>query len=501
MKHYDAVIIGSGLGGLLTAVILAREGLQVAVIEQNKQLGGCLQTFSFQKKIFDSCVHYIGAMDGGQSQRKIFDYAGITPDLQLRRLDHDGFDHITFGDDPAAYRQAQGLDHFAEVLAASFPAERKALEDYTLTLRKVGDSFPLYNLRNGVAAEKEAVSRWSMSDIMGRIGNERLRHILTGNNLLYAGSRDHTPFYIHALVNKSYIDSAFKFKGGSSQVSKLLWKRLQEHGGEVFRNERVVRLEEKNGLVQQAVTASGRVFQGRHFIANAHPAMVLQWTDSSLIKPVYRKRIAAANNSISAFMVNIVLEPGTVPYHNHNIYWNRSADTYAAVQYEAGSWPANYALYFSEDAARPGYAESVAILTYMHAAEFAAWDHTRNITAEPSGREPAYHALKEEKAVLLIDMAAQRYPWLKTCVKAYQVATPLTFRDYMGSPDGSIYGIMADVRNPAATQVPIRTKIPNLLFTGQNIGMHGVLGVSINAIAVCGDLLGLDYLLEKINKA
>jgi all-trans-retinol 13,14-reductase len=70
----------------------------------------------------------------------------------------------------------------------------------------------------------------------------------------------------------------------------------------------------------------------------------------------------------------------------------------------------------------------------------------------------------------------------------------------MGSPDGSIYGIMADVNNPAQTRVPVRTKIPNLLLTGQNIGLHGVLGVSINAVAVCGELLGLDYLLQKINK-
>jgi all-trans-retinol 13,14-reductase len=101
---------------------------------------------------------------------------------------------------------------------------------------------------------------------------------------------------------------------------------------------------------------------------------------------------------------------------------------------------------------------------------------------------------------VLIDIVAQRYPELKANIQSYQIATPLTFRDYMGSPDGSIYGIMADVNNPAQTQIPLRTKIPNLLLAGQNIGLHGVLGVSINAIAVAGALVGLDYLLQKINK-
>lgn len=501
MALYDVVIIGSGLGGLLSAVFLAKEGLHVAVIEQNKQVGGCLQTFSFEKKVFDSCVHYIGALEEGQSQRRLFSYAGIMDHLGLSKLDEDGFDHIIFGDEPAIYPHAQGLDHFAEQLTPHFEASGQALKDYVQVLRHVGSCFPLYNLRHGDAMEKEAVSHWTMQDIMRHIPDEKLRQVLTGNNLLYAGSHDTTPFYLHALVTKSYIDSAYKIEGGSSQISKLLWRRLREHGGVIFRNEQVTKLEEKNGLIHWAVTASGQVFEGKQFLVNVHPAMALSWLDSCQIKPGYRKRITAARNSISAFMVNMVLQPGKVAFKNHNIYWNRSSDAFAAERYTVSEWPANYALYYGADAQHPGYADTVALLTYMHASELDAWSHTRNITAEPSEREAAYHAFKEEKAALLIDTVAQRYPELKQYMQAYKVATPLTFRDYMGSPDGSIYGIMADVHNEAGTRVPIRTKIPNLLFTGQNIGIHGVLGVSINAVAASGELLGLDYLLQKIHKA
>jgi len=498
---YDVVIIGSGLGGLLSAVFLAKEGLHVAVIEQNKQVGGCLQAFSFEKKLFDSCVHYVGALDEGQSQHRLFRYAGILGDLGLNKLDENGFDQVIFGDDQQAYPHAQGLDHFAEVLKPYFKGSGGALDEYVRTLQQVSDSFPLYNLRNGDASEKEVVSHWTMQDMMQRISDEKLQHVLMGNNLLYAGSRDKTPFYVHALVTKSYIDSAYKIRGGSSQISKLLWRRLQEHGGVIFRNEKVTRLTAKDGLIHSAVTATGAAYRAKHFIANVHPAMALSWIDCNLIKPVYRKRILAAENSISAFMVNIVLQPGKIPYRNHNIYWNRSADVFAAVAYRPGEWPANYALYFGADDQNPGYADTVAILTYMHAAELDTWSHTRNITAAPSARDAAYHAFKEKKAALLIDTVAQRYPELKQHIQAFKIATPLTFRDYMGTPDGSIYGVMADVQNPAGTRIPIRTKIPNLLFTGQNIGIHGVLGVSINAVAASGELLGLDYLLQKIHKA
>jgi all-trans-retinol 13,14-reductase len=47
---YDVVIVGGGLGGLLSAVLLAKEGMKVCVLEKDKQIGGCLQTFGLQKR-------------------------------------------------------------------------------------------------------------------------------------------------------------------------------------------------------------------------------------------------------------------------------------------------------------------------------------------------------------------------------------------------------------------------------------------------------------------
>jgi all-trans-retinol 13,14-reductase len=70
----------------------------------------------------------------------------------------------------------------------------------------------------------------------------------------------------------------------------------------------------------------------------------------------------------------------------------------------------------------------------------------------------------------------------------------------MGTRDGSMYGIMADVNRPAHTEIPVRTKIGNLFLTGQNVGMHGVLGVSISAVNTCSAMLGNDYLLNKITQ-
>lgn len=62
-EHYDVVIVGSGLGGLVSSIILAKEGYSVCVLEKNNQYGGNLQTFVRDKTIFDTGIHYIGGLE------------------------------------------------------------------------------------------------------------------------------------------------------------------------------------------------------------------------------------------------------------------------------------------------------------------------------------------------------------------------------------------------------------------------------------------------------
>ena len=101
--HFDILVIGSGLAGLVSALILAKEGLKVCVLEKNNQFGGNLQTFSRDKLIFDSGVHYLGGLSEGQNLNRYFKWLEIFDELKLSKLDDDGFDRITFdGDDAEA---------------------------------------------------------------------------------------------------------------------------------------------------------------------------------------------------------------------------------------------------------------------------------------------------------------------------------------------------------------------------------------------------------------
>ncbi len=498
---YDVVIVGGGLGGMLSAVILAKEGMKVCVLERDKQIGGCLQTFSQHKKVFDSCVHYIGGLGDGHTLNTIFRYAGIMDKLSLKAYDPNAFDKIAFGDEEILYPHAQGLDNFVEQLLPYFPDERAALENYIRTVTTVGDHFPLYRLRLGSADEKAAVSNWGLTQKLNELtNNKKLQNVLAGNNLLYAGVAERTPFYLHALVTESYIHSSHKLMPGSSQISKFLWQELQAHGGEVYRNTEVKKLVEENGVLAYAETADGQRFYGKQFIANIAPEVLLDMVDSPAFRPAYKKRIKGLEQTISTFMLNLVLEPCIVPMRHYNIYWHASDDAWAATHYKPGDWPANYAAFFTEDAHNPGYAESVSILSYIHYDEVAQWQDTVNYTADPHERGEGYEAFKQERSEKLLDKLYQCIPELKGNITEHSAATPLTYRDYTATPKGSLYGILKDVHKPAETQIAVRTKIRNLLLTGQNVNLHGVLGVSITALATCAELVGMEYLLNKVNQ-
>lgn len=500
-QEYDFVIIGGGLGGLLCAVLLSKEGKKVCVLEKNRQIGGCLQTFALHKKVFDACVHYIGGLGEGHTLHQIFSYAGIMDDLPLQELDTHGFDHIIFGDEQISYPLAT-RPHFVESLLPYFPGKADILQDYLNLVSEVAAKFPLYNLRSGDPGNKLSVFGLElMSTLRSLTKDERLAQVLAGNNLLYAGVNGVTPFYLHAMSTEGYLHSTHKVVPGSSRIAKSLWRELQYHGGDLHRHTEVKLLHEEGGTLQYAQTADGRRWYAKAFIAAIHPAVLFSLVESKALRPAFRERVSSLPSTPPGIMVNMVLRPGAVRKPAHNIYWHPSGQALARVTATGIEWPDTQALFFNEDPAMPGFAESVTVLVYATDHAFAEWQDSENVTGVQVRRSEAYHRKKEAYADAILARTFTRFPELKDAILARSIATPLTIRDYTGTPGGSLYGPLKDVSRPGFSSLPVHTKIPNLYLTGQNLNMHGVMGVSISALATCGELLGLDYILDRIRKA
>ena len=136
MRQNRVVIIGAGLGGLQCGYILCKKGFDVTILEQDGTIGGCLQTFSRQRTLFDTGFHYVGALDEGQALNRLFHYFDLMS-LPWSRLDNDCFDEVVIGDQSFPF--ANGHDNFCSTLSQYFPAERNNLQRYTATLKEVGD--------------------------------------------------------------------------------------------------------------------------------------------------------------------------------------------------------------------------------------------------------------------------------------------------------------------------------------------------------------------------
>jgi all-trans-retinol 13,14-reductase len=196
------------------------------------------------------------------------------------------------------------------------------------------------------------------------------------------------------------------------------------------------------------------------------------------------------------FTVYLVFKKDTFPYMNHNFYHFNQDNVWIASDYRKEEWPQNFLFMNTATSGSQTFAESGSVITYMSFAELAKWEHT--FTGD---RGDDYNAFKQERAERLLDAVERQFPGIRGSIAWMYTSTPLTWRDYTGTRDGSAYGILKDHNRPLESIVMPRTKIQNLFLTGQNTNVHGILGVTIGSIVTCAELVDIRNLVRKIRKA
>ena len=503
-KEYDFVIIGSGLGGLACAYILASEGHSVVILEKNHQIGGHLQVYSRDKTIFDTGVHYVGSLDEGENLYQFFKYFGILDKLKLKRMGDQKFDVVRF-DDGKEYDYAQGYESFQKVLLEYFPDEKIAIETYCEKIKEVCSKFPLYNLKisgDNYQLDESLLNLNAHDYIASLTSNIRLQNVLAGTNLLYAGVKEKTPFFVHALIINSYLSGSYKFIDGGSQIAILMSRAIRSFGGEIYRRKKVTGANyDENGHIKEVILESGETVKGKQFISNVHPSMTIDIFGEDRFLNIYKNRIQGLENSISTFLVHLSFYENTFEYMNYNIYQHHNEDVWAGIEYDEATWPQTYFICTPFISKHKKYADSMSIMTYMNSSETDQWAHTAKTVSEPGKRDADYDQFKKEKEAKVLKRIEEVFPGITTKIKAVHSASPLTFRDYIGNKDGSLYGVLKNSNSPIRTQINTKTRIPNLHLTGQNISMHGILGVTVSAFVTCFAFVDKEKLIQKVINA
>ena len=489
-KVYDSVIIGSGLGGLVTAVLLARFGRKVCVIEKNNQYGGNLQTFVRDKEILDTGVHYIGGLGEGENLYKYFDYLGIMQDLAIQRMDIDEYDRISFEGDPINYPHAQGYDNFINQLLPYFPEEEEALRNYCKKIQEICNSFPMYNLRKSFGFNETVLGTSLKSFLDELTDNELLKAVLVGSNFLYVAKAESTPLYVHALTINSYIQSAWRCINGGSQIAKLLIRQLRKYGGDILKNKEVIAVEMEDQLIKAVRTDDQQLIYANEFVSNINLRHTFAMLPERFQKQAYVKRIHSLPLSPSVFSVYIVCKDDLIPYQNYNIYHYKNIKS---VWYDHDQSP--LVISMSRNDQDQTFCSTMTVMCYMMAAEVQQWDESfnRSIIQQLSTRGDSYEAFKTAKANQIIEELQHLFPNIKDAIRSVHTSSPLTYRDFIGAEEGNMYGYLKEHQYPLNSLISTKTKVKNLFLTGQNVKMHGVLGVTITAFSCCLMMLGKEF--------
>lgn len=492
-----AVIIGGGLGGLITGAILAREGLDVTVLEKNLIIGGGLQSFVRFGEVFDTGMHIIGGMQQNGNVRRICEYLGIWDRVHVADVDPAEIDDVYFAEDGRTYRISQGREAFVDTLAGYFPDQRSNLEAYVDAMYRVTEEVDLFYLRPSSDDMRVHSDDFMMSAdtfIAKYITESHLQSIVAYMNPLYGGRGGKTPAYIHSLISVLYLNGPSRFAGGSVLFANTLRDFITGQGGRVIAGDPVSLVHSADRRIEYVQTEKGLRYTADYYISAVHPCTLFELMDnpSDLPKP-YRQRLQELPNAYSAFTLNIRLKPDTFRYFNRTVYYMTTYD--GMWKFGEGEWPRGFLFMTPPEISQGEYARKMIVTAPMQWKEVEKWENT-----SVGHRGEEYEAWKRSCADKLLDCLEKVCPGFRDCIEDINTASPLTIRDFYGVKEGSMCGFSKDCNNILMSQVPVVTKIHNLYLTGQNCNLHGFCGVALTAISTSEAIFGRNYIVNRINR-
>lgn len=487
MSKQKVVIVGGGLGGLSCGFILQEAGYDVTVLEQGIQIGGCLQCFVRKGVKFETGMHFIGSASEGQTMHQLMRCLRLDEDVRLSRLDEEAYNTVVLGGE--RFRFANGREPFIEQMASYFPREKDNIARYFDVTKKVADASSLSSLvsaRRDAAADTEYQLR-SINDVLDSLlHDELLKQVIVGDMPLYAAEQDRTPFSLHAYIMDFYNQSAYRIVGGSDVIASSLTRHIEELGGRVLTGKKVVRIHCDAMQAVGVETADECFYPADIVVGTAHPKRMLEMlADTSLLRPAFRNRINGIPQTASAFVVYVKFKEGRMPYMNTNMFGYTGSTVWNCESYTDAEWPKSFLYMHQCHEEEAAWARGGVVISYMKPGDVAQWTGT-----SVGRRGEDYERFKQERAQRLIALVEKHNPGFADAIEEYYTSTPLTYVDYTGTEDGSIYGVAKDVHLGSSGRVPYRTRIPNLFLAGQNVNSHGMMGVLVGTIVTCTAILG-----------
>ena len=515
-ESWDAIVVGSGPGGLTTAACLGSTGKRVLVLERHDVAGGNTQVFRRHHAAkdgrqhddwyeFDVGVHYIGECQPGGLFPTIFGALGIGDRLHFRPLDADGFDTLHFPD--FTFRVPAGWDDYEQRLVEQFPAEKAGVERCMQTLRKVAEES-----RDVFGGERPTFDLWArrpLSELFDESElSDKVRATIDHWNGLYAGGPQQTAVAMHAGIIHHYMNGAFYPEGGGQMIAARLIQVIEACGGEVRTLAPVDRVIIESGAARGVRLEDGSELRAPIVVSNAdYRRTINHLVGREHLLPATLAWAEQATMTLGLVCTYVVVD--TVldgPNTNYFVFPDYRTDELYAELDEGHLPDSQVAFAYIALASRkdpdnaelcpPGHTNFQIMTLAPRGYEFWGVD-SGPADGEQYRRNPAYRARKQELQDRLIDAAETVLGPFRDHIVHAETATTLSHERYTHSSGGTSYGYMHSPDQVGDDRPDHRTEIEGLWVVGANTTSgHGIAGAVTGGVFCASKILDRPLIVD-----
>lgn len=454
--YYDAVVIGSGIGGLVCANLLAQKGMKVLIVEQHTMVGGYCSGFRRKGYRFDSASHFYPLLGNPNSisGRILKDIGSTTHWIKMDPVDQF---HLPDG---SRFSVSADFDSYLNQLKREFPAESEALDKFFRAAKKLYlwgilhffEDCELERLRPYLGMTvRDALNQYFVS--------EKLKLLLTADCPHWGSPPSQTSFVFDSMLRLSYFEGNYFPVGGSQSFADELAGQFHLRGGHILLSSLVRRIAVKNGQVTALDIVMGKV-KNRHsitvqastIIANADMRQtVFKMVGEEHFPSEYVGHLTKLEPSFSCFLSHIGLRgvSSEILEKVHGYYWNDwDSDRVGRGSFQFKLFAPTL---YDPSLAPPG--EHVLIVQKVVDLDYDS------VTD--------WHEYKAKIEEFVLTRLAEIIPGFKDKVVVCESASSHTSHRFTLNYQGAMLGWRMSPNQLGFNRPPVESPIPNLYFVGQ----------------------------------
>jgi len=475
---FDAVIIGSGLGGLSCAAAFARQGFKALVLEQHNKPGGYATTFRRPDGfVFDVSLHSTSVPERNGIHNLI---PGFPEIKDVEFVPHPNLYRVIYPDYDIRVPQ-RDIPGYIKILTKHFPEEKEGIKRIIGDMKGLSNDINKYSSAQGNVDMStfprdfpylfRAVTQTWGQMLEVHIKNPKLKAILSTLWGYFGLPPSKLASLYYALPSYGYMEDGGYYPIGKSQkISDALKKFIEEKGGQVKLRERVEKILVKNHTAYGVRTANGEEFTGKVVVSNADAYNTFRkMMDEEDFLKGYLTKMDKFTVSLSIFQVFLGLKIDLIKdtgIKDTEIFYetgyDKEMDFKAAVNAEVEKGGFGLTLY---DNLYEGY--SPAGKNTINIIALQGYDHWEKYESDYwKGNKEAYSAEKNRMADILIEKVEKALlPGLSKAIEIKEIGSPLTNVRYTSNYRGAIYGWDQTLDNSVPRRLPQKTPIKNLFLS------------------------------------